>query len=162
MISLVLVFFFVCFFYNFRLKIGRLMVFFPLYFSLQESHGKKTWNIFNGILILTKQLKMDMNIIFSSEVSILKGNEFFFNFSLLSAVVATVVLSNCFFFPHVFSSCSTYNFESFALKVLTESPRTNPFTYRITQLHLAIPLDKNKCMRDLCCSRTGAMGGFYI
>lgn len=42
---------------------------------------------------------MDMNIIFSSEVSILKGNEFFFNFSLLSAVVATVVLSNCFFFP---------------------------------------------------------------
>lgn len=50
------------------------MVFFPLYFSLQESHGKKTWNIFNGILILTKQLKMDMNIIFSSEVSILKGN----------------------------------------------------------------------------------------
>lgn len=35
-------FFFCLLFYNFRLKIGRLMVFFPLYFSLQESHGKKT------------------------------------------------------------------------------------------------------------------------
>lgn len=53
----------------FRLKMVSFIVFF-LYFSLQDSHSKrKIWNIFNGILLLIKLLKMDMKVIFSCEVS---------------------------------------------------------------------------------------------
>lgn len=83
----------------------------------------------------------------------MKRNERTTDFLCFGLLLPLLFCPTAFF--HVFSSYSTYNFKSFALEVVTESPRINPFTYRITQPHVAISPNKNQWIRDMCCSTLG-------